>query len=333
MPVFPDSTVAAYDAYLKCKALVKNWDYQTAHEREPSYLRHSSIAPLMQKDAVTSVNGPELLPSPVVIEMIKTQKQHTLFGTALADRAFVRIPFDVRAAASSSLVSGSVLTAGEMIPVSSFEIAAKTLQRRHANALSAVTKELIERGGADAITMLNTLLSDSLALAIDEVLLSDIQDDPATLELTLTDSTAEDFRLAFVQMLLHVNIRGAGPLYWVCSRAAANHMLFDTIVLQGLSPQGGTLMGIPVIVSDGLIDASDGGTLMLIDSGKIAANVESLRTDTSESAALQMTDDPSGDPAQTVSMFQTNSVAIRSTLTWGAELLSNFKAASLTGIE
>lgn len=81
-----------------------------------------------------------------------------------------------------------------------------------------------------------------------------------------------------------------------------------------MTVNGGTFMGLPVIVSE-----AAGDTVTLVNAGDIwVADEGGVMVDMSDSASLQMVDNPSGtstgsDPVEAtmVSMFQTNSVAVR----------------------
>jgi HK97 family phage prohead protease len=81
-----------------------------------------------------------------------------------------------------------------------------------------------------------------------------------------------------------------------------------------MSVNGGTFMGLPVIVSE-----AAGTTIVLVNAGDIwLADSGGVNVDVSGEASLQMVDNPTGtstgsDPVEAtlVSMFQTNSVAIR----------------------
>jgi HK97 family phage major capsid protein/HK97 family phage prohead protease len=101
-----------------------------------------------------------------------------------------------------------------------------------------------------------------------------------------------------------------------------------------VTAQGGTLFGMPVIVSDHagtnctLINAQD---VYLADDGQVTV-------DASEEASLEMSDAPTGDSgaptaASMVSMFQTNSVAIRAerTINWARRRATS--VAYITGVD
>src|SRR5690606_15922773 len=88
----------------------------------------------------------------------------------------------------------------------------------------------------------------------------------------------------------------------------------------GISMNGGTLFGLPVIVSQHV----PAGTVVLVNASDIYfADDGGVAVDMSREASLETADNPSHDsdtptPAELASMFQTNSVAFRAerTLNW-----------------
>lgn len=333
MSVFSETTTVSNLAYLKAFSFIENLQFSDALDRQPPHLKHSGVQKLMQKSAIAAIMGPELIPSHESIAFLKTQRQASFFAAGIADGAFWRVPFDLKPTASTSIILGDVLEFGKSIPVSSFDIDARSLGRRHAYAMTVVTRDLIKQGGVDAVNTLNSLLGDACASAVDETVIDDVEAHGGTVSFLSSNTTPAGFLADFRKMLDHVNVRGSGPLYWVASRTAANRLNGDSTLLQGTGVQGGEILGLPLIVSDGVIDDSSGGKLILIDAGKIAANIENIKIDASENTSLQMSSVPNDGPDEMVSMFQTNSVAIRSSMTFGFELMGGFRAASLTGIE
>lgn len=331
MSLYPDSTLVANAAFVKAYAAQKKISSADAIDRQPSHLQHSGVKRLMEKSAIGPITGPDLIPETQAVAFLKTQKLCSFFAAGL-DNGFQRLPFDIRAAASTSVAFGTVVEPGEFIPLSAFNIGGKKLSRRLATALTVANKELLERGDSVAVNALHSLLADACTTAVDAHVFGDVQGHSGTDTNASSGSTPAAFLSDFRNMLDHVNIAGAGQLYWIASRDAANRLNGDSVIFQNVGPQGGEILNLPLIISDGLVDDSSGGTLMLIDASKVAANVESITIDTSQSASLQMSSTPTDGATDTVSMFQTGSVAIRSGMTFGFELLDGFRASVLEGI-
>ncbi len=125
------------------------------------------------------------------------------------------------------------------------------------------------------------------------------------------------------------NLEGGG-FFWVTTPKIARAMSLmlnslGNLVFPTVTPEGGTFMGYPLIVSGsakqvGSPVSGEGNLLVLAHAPSIAmADEGGLTIDASEEAAIQMLDNPTntstgGTTATSmVSMFQTNSVALRAT--------------------
>lgn len=83
-----------------------------------------------------------------------------------------------------------------------------------------------------------------------------------------------------------------------------------------LGVNGGTLFGVPVATSSAADDGSNGSRIVVVDTMGVAVATDSVRVDRTGVAALVMDDSPtmsSATPigAEVVSMWQTNSIALR----------------------
>ena len=75
-----------------------------------------------------------------------------------------------------------------------------------------------------------------------------------------------------------------------------------------MSPTGGSICGIPVLVSDGIAD--DAG--ILIDASQVVSNPGTVTLDASSKASLAMDNAPTPAMAAALSLWQTNNRAVRS---------------------
>ena len=78
-------------------------------------------------------------------------------------------------------------------------------------------------------------------------------------------------------------------------------------------PRGGSVLGIPLLVSRHSPRDTSGGQIALIDASGIALAMEGIELSQSENTSLVMADSPTS-PAQVVSMFQTNTVALKAVI-------------------
>jgi len=115
------------------------------------------------------------------------------------------------------------------------------------------------------------------------------------------------------------------PNAWIMSSmtALSLSMMRNALTSQeefpGLSVTGGTFVGLPVIVSEYATQVGDstGSPLILLNSNEIfLADDGQVVIDASREASIEMLDNPTnnsatGTPTTSVSMWQTNSVALR----------------------
>lgn len=117
------------------------------------------------------------------------------------------------------------------------------------------------------------------------------------------------------------NLNGMDAVYITDSKTARALSLMTNNLCQkefpGMSRMGGTLEGVPVIVSNYVPSDSTGSLFILAFAGEIYLSDDGMVTiDASREASLQMLDNPTNDsdtptPTSMVSMFQTNSIAMR----------------------
>jgi HK97 family phage prohead protease len=218
---------------------------------------------------------------------------------------------------------------GKAKPLTSFDFARTTLEPLKVANICVLTDECIRSSSPKA----DMIIRDSLAAALRERLDIDFIDpaktastgiSPASItngaeNIASAGDTADDVRLdirsLFAKFSAANNPVSSGVWIMSSNTAVALAMMTNPLgqpEFGSMTMTGGTLNGMPVLASDYvgdivvLMNASD---CYLADDGDIAI-------DASREASLEMSDAPAHDsvtptPASLVSMFQTNSVAIR----------------------
>lgn len=245
-----------------------------------------------------------------------------------------RIPFNVRIAGQTTGGAAQWVGEGAPKPLTSFDFNATELRWAKVAAISVLTNELIRFSSPSA----ERLVRDGLAGAVIERIDQDFVDpnkaavlntSPASITNGVTPTTSSGTSAA--------NIREDISALWAPFIAARNpprnavYIMDSTTALAlsmmqnplgqaeypGLTMNGGTFMGVPVIVSDYLPVTSAGGIVILVNASDIwLADDGQVIIDASQEASLQMLDNPtnnsaSGTATTMVSMFQTNSTAFR----------------------
>jgi hypothetical protein len=96
--------------------------------------------------------------------------------------------------------------------------------------------------------------------------------------------------------------------------------------------KGGSILGLPLIVSRASPSDSNGGQLVLVDASGLAMTVESIEVNKSDKTAILMSDTPSS-PGEMVSMWQSNCTAFKSRLVINWKEVRTGSVSLITGID
>lgn len=266
-----------------------------------------------------------------------------------------RIPFNVRIAGQTSGGQAYWVGEGAPKPLTAFDFTATELRWNKIATIAVLTNELIRFSNPSA----ERLVRDGLAAAVIERADIDFIDpnktavanvSPASITngataIPSSGNTADDVR-ADIQALWapFIAARNAprNAVYIMDSSTALALSLMQNPLGQsefpGLTMNGGTFMGVPVVVSDYLPVSSAGGMVVLVNASDIwLADDGQVTIDSSREASLQMLDNPTnnsatGTPTTMVSMFQTNSTAFLAEryINWARRRASG--VAYLTGV-
>lgn len=278
-------------------------------------------------------------------DFIEYLRPRTLIGQA----NFRKVPFNVRIGSQTGGGTAYWVGQGKAKPVTSFGFGATSVPFTKVAAISVITQELARFSDPSAEALVRDSLADSVIERID----SDLFDpdkaavanvSPAGLLNGVTPVAAgsidggdpESIRRGI--MLLWAawdsTYLGARPAYYT-TPAAARVLAFMRDALgnrafEGMTPQGGTLDGVPVRVSQYLANngGSGGAPFILVDEAEVyLADDGSVTVDASEQASIEMSDTPAGSSNPTVaassvnmvSMWQTDSLALRAErfIWWG----------------
>lgn len=243
-----------------------------------------------------------------------------------------RIPFNVRIAGQTTGGNAYWVGEGAPKPLTAFDFNATELRWNKIATIAVLTNELIRFSDPSA----ERLVRDGLAAAVIERADIDFVDpakaavanvSPASITngiagIASSGNTADDIR-ADIQALWapFIAARNAprNAVYLMDSTTALALSMMQNPLGQsefpGITMNGGTFMGVPVIVSDYLPVDSGGGMVILLNASDIwLADDGQVTIDASREASLQMLDNPTvnsatGTATSLVSMFQTNSTA------------------------
>lgn len=264
-------------------------------------------------------------------DFVEYLRERSLFGQ-ISPR-FRRLPFDAPVLVQASGGTAQWVKEGEAKPLTQWTYTRAKLTPLKVAAIAAATKELLRRASASGDALIRDELARAVNSRIDGSLISDAaavaDESPAGLlngtpALTLTgDGSVAGIRCDIAAMLKELvgdNLSVSGA-FWVMPETVAIDLAMATNevgapAFPGITPNGGTLAGLPVFTSQYVPTETEGPVVALIKGDEIFLGDEGgIQVSVSDQASLQMDNAPTqaSAPAVTatsvVSMFQTNSVA------------------------
>lgn len=214
---------------------------------------------------------------------------------------------------------------GEWLPVLRFSLSDDPLRPVETGAIVVVTSELAKATDRDSFAALRLELERAAIASVDRRFWALASDGVAPV--AATRDPLADLRA----MLDRVVTSGMVAPQWAISAGTAARLATlagagGSPLFPDLGPLGGTLLGLPVAVSD----AIPAGNVALIDALSFAAHVGTVAIDQAEGAALRMRTDPAAG-AELVSLWQSNLVALRVVARFGAARRRDEGVAISTG--
>lgn len=268
------------------------------------------------------------------VEFLRPQTIIGKFGTGNVP-SLRRIPFNVRIVGQTSGGAGYWVGEGKPKPLTKFDFNAVELRWAKVANIAVLTEELLRFSSPSADRLVRDALADALIARLDTDFIDPAKAavanvSPASITNGVTGivssgPTADNIRndlMRLWQGFITNNINPTGAVYIMHPSVALalslmRNAVTDQPTFQGITMQGGTLEGVPVIVSAYVPWTSAGSTVILANASDIwLADDGQVTIDASREASLQMDDAPTNasnpaTPTTTVSMFQTNSVAMR----------------------
>ena len=306
------------------------------HDETPQ-IEKVLMAAVVAGDTTTAGWASELVYNEnLVNEFLEFLRPMTIIGR-LPD--LLKVPFNVRWGSQTSGSTANWVGQAKPIPVSKLTTGSGTLGIAKAAGLVVLTEELVRSSQPSAEIMVRNDLANAIAQFLDQQFIAPdyaavANVSPASITNgvvpTAASGTAASNLRQDVQTLfgawIAANIDPRGGCWVMTPTTALSISLMISSLGEPLFPRmtinGGEFIGLPAVVSNsakqvGSPVSSEGNLLALCHCPSIAlADEGGLVVDASREAALEMLDNPTNDgstPTATsmVSMFQTDSVAIR----------------------
>jgi len=236
-----------------------------------------------------------------------------------------RVPYQVRLLNATEAVGATVIGEGLARPITHGALEGFTLDNgKKTIGEVLVTRELLAAMDPASERGLTEDLAAATAKAQDAQFLTDISaGQPATSSTGSTlAQTDADLKAAIAKF--GGDLRRA---HWVLAPETATFFSLlrgtgGALAHPGMTPRGGTLVGLPAVVSEGAVqvDSPNNNSLYLLDPSRIAYNDGGVELGRSTQANVQVSatpDNPVTAGTVVVSLWQHNLVALRATR-WGA---------------
>lgn len=261
-----------------------------------------------------------------------------------------RVPFRVPLIGQTSGGEGYWVGEGKAKPLTGFDFTRTTLEPTKVANIAVATEEALRDSSPSAETILRDQLAAALAARLDIDFIDPAKAavagvSPASITNgvsfvassgTDADAVRADVKALFGAFIAANNAPTSGVWIMPATVALSLSMMQNPLgqnEFAGITMNGGTFQGLPVIVSqyvntaydpDGAGAGTSGAIVVLANASDIyLADEGGIAVDMSREASLEMNDAPTGDSlaptaASLVSMFQTNSVAFRAerTVNW-----------------
>lgn len=272
-------------------------------------------------------------------DFVEYLRPQTILGRFGSDGipALRRVPFRTALVGQTSGGDGYWVGEGKAKPLTKFDYSRRSLEPLKVANIAVVTEELLRDSSPSAEALVRDQLADALRARLDTDFINPAKAavagvSPASITNGVTpiasagndaDSVRADIRAVFGQFIAANNAPTSGVWIMPATTALSLSLMQNPLgqaEFPGISMNGGTLFGLPVVVSQYV----PAGTVVLVNASDIYfADEGGVAVDMSREASLEMADNPSHDSdtptaAELVSMFQTNSVAFRAerTLNW-----------------
>lgn len=268
----------------------------------------------------------------IASEFIDYLRPRTIIGQFGANGipALRKIPFNVSIVGQTSGGSAGWVGEGAAKPLTRFDYAETNLRWAKVAAIAVLTQELLRFSNPDADALVRDALAgavierldmdfvDPAKAAVTDVSPASITNGVAAIVSSGADADAIDRDMkALIGTFLAANNLPTSAVILMSSTLAFSLSLMKSVLGEPLFPDlgmnGGTFNKLPVLTSQyipaGTVILANANDIFLADDGQVVI-------DASGEASLEMVDNPTnnsatGQGAQLVSMFQTNSVAVR----------------------
>lgn len=292
---------------------------------------------LIAKAAVSAIMANDIGES-AAVEFFGLIMERSLLGRLTGLR---RVPFNRRMLRMVSGAAGYWVAEGNPVPLSKPALDGSSLDALKVCAIIVASEEALTVGGVIAETGFQRDLERAVVDTIDATLLDASNagaagERPASITYGAPAVTATSDPGSDLAAMLALFGGDLGAAYFVTDANTATSMALlrntsGELVFPDLGARGGSILGIPTLVSRASPVDTSGGQLALIDPTGIAYGSEGLTFESATHATLAMSDTPESDPVL-VSLWQRNLTGFKSIMTANWEVQRSGSVVVLNSI-
>jgi len=324
------ASIVAYKEHVPPYEVAKNrWPENPEIE---SYLRHKA-AVASGTTTNTTWAAPLVVAQNLPGEFAEFLRPATIIGRIPGLR---NVPFNIKVPRQTTGASVNWVGETKVKPLSALAFDQVTLDFTKIAGIIPLSEELVRFSSPSA----EAIVRDDLSRAVIQLMDRDFVDPTKALQATVSPASitngvtpvtatginAAAFRadiLSLTQSFLDNNLGLAGAVWIMTStQALAIGMMLNSLgvpLYPGITGEGGTLLGLPVVTSENIPDVGDspnnGGRILLVKAPEILlADDGQVSIDVSREASLQMDSTPDSPPTAStvlVSLWQHNLIAVK----------------------
>jgi len=333
----------AFARVVKCIGMSKGNLMQAAEIAEKSYSQDQRIGNIIKAAVVAGSTASGNWANPLVsaegavfadfVEFLRPQTILGKFGQGNIP-ALRRVPFRVPLVGQTSGGQGYWVGESKAKPMTKFDFSRTTLTPLKVANIAALTMEVLRDSSPSSEILVRDGLADALRARLDTDFIDPAKAasagvSPASITngvtpITSSGATADDIRADVKALMATFIAANNAPTngVWIMSATTALALSLMTNPLgqpefTGITMNGGTFLGMPVIVSEYVPSDTAGGLVALVNASDVyLADDGEISVDMSDQASLEMSDSPtqngSTPTASTmVSLWQNNLVGFR----------------------
>lgn len=298
-------------------------------EYQGEQIAKAAIAPIVQNDVGDYA----------AVEFFNLVMERSLLGRLVGLR---RLPFNRKMLKITSGSNGYWVAESNPVPLSKPALDGSSLTPLKVCAMIVATDEALKTGGTIAENGFQRDLERAVVDTTDIALLDAgnagvAGERPTSITYGAPASAATGDAAADIATLIGLFGGDLGAAYFVTDATTATSMALHRnadgdLVFPDVGARGGSILGIPLLISRASPRDSSGGQLALIDPTGIAYGADGLSFESAEHATVAMSDTPESDPVL-VSLWQRNLVGFKSIMSASWEVQRENSVALLTGVE